>query len=115
MTQRLTLNSGKVELAIIKGEEFYAGSMWGETHPYPVAGRLTGTALTTLRSLVKQDAVKYTVYSYYTPIAWFAHDKWYLVVDKFSATSTRHQNIARHALVLVPSIIEIGDSTYQHA
>lgn len=40
----------------------------------------------------------YTVYSYGTPIAWFAGTRWTVVTDKYSVTTSRHQNAVTRAL-----------------
>lgn len=110
--QRLTLKGGKVQLAIIKGEEFTAGNMGGALDKYPLWGRLEGEALRTLVSRrFRPSPVRYVVYSYWTPIAWFADDTWYVVEDKFSVTTTRHQNIVREALAMVPRFIALEGNT----
>lgn len=37
----------------------------------------------------------YAVYSYATPIAWYAHGTWTVPDVKYSPTTTRHQHAAR--------------------
>jgi hypothetical protein len=39
----------------------------------------------------------YAVYSYATPIAWYAHGSWVVPQVKYSATTSRHQSIVRRA------------------
>lgn len=48
----------------------------------------------------KQDlnSVMYWVYSYSTPIAWYTPDGWYMVEQKFSPTTSKHQNYVRRAI-----------------
>jgi hypothetical protein len=40
----------------------------------------------------------YWVYSYNTPIAWHTADGWYVVEQKFSVTTSKHQNYVRRAI-----------------
>jgi hypothetical protein len=42
--------------------------------------------------------VDYVVYSYGTPIAWHTIDGWYVVEQKFSVTTSKHQNYVRRAI-----------------
>lgn len=44
------------------------------------------------------NAVMYWVYSYSTPIAWYTKDGWYVVAQKFSSTTSKHQNYVRRAI-----------------
>lgn len=45
------------------------------------------------------NSVIYWVYSYSTPIAWYTLEGWYLVEQKFSSTTSRHQARVRRAIV----------------
>ena len=50
---------------------------------------------------IKQDEtrINYAVYSYGTPIAWHTDaEGWYVVSQKFSVTTSKHQNITRRAI-----------------
>ena len=40
----------------------------------------------------------YVVYSYGTPIAWRGLEGWYVVSQKFSQTTSKHQNLTRRAI-----------------
>jgi len=40
----------------------------------------------------------YWVYSYSTPIAWYTSEGWYVVEQKFSVTTSKHQNYVRRAM-----------------
>jgi len=45
------------------------------------------------------DGTHYWVYSYSTPIAWFHSVKgWYIVGQKFSQTTSKHQNAVKRAV-----------------
>jgi hypothetical protein len=48
----------------------------------------------------KTDEIKidYAVYSYGTPIAWHTSEGWYVVEQKFSVTTSKHQNYVRRAI-----------------
>ena len=48
----------------------------------------------------KQDEtrVDFVCYSYGTPIAWHTLDGWYVVAQKFSVTTSKHQNYVRRAI-----------------
>ena len=49
---------------------------------------------------LKQDEtrIEYAVYSYGTPIAWHTSQGWYIVSQKFSQTTSKHQNAVRRAV-----------------
>jgi hypothetical protein len=42
--------------------------------------------------------VDYVVYSYGTPIAWHTSEGWYVVAQKFSVTTSKHQTYVRRAI-----------------
>lgn len=42
----------------------------------------------------------YAVYSYVTPIAWYAHGVWTVPNVRYSQTTSRHQNVVRKAVGL---------------
>ena len=45
------------------------------------------------------NSVTYWVYSYSTPIAWYTEGNgWYVVEQKFSVTTSKHQNYVRRAI-----------------
>lgn len=60
------------------------------------SGRLYGEALEAFYN--SSNNRYYTVYSYGTPIAWFAGTRWTVVTNKFSVTTSRHQNAVIRAL-----------------
>jgi len=45
-----------------------------------------------------ETQVDYVVYSYGTPIAWHTAEGWYVVKQKFSVTTSKHQNYVRRAI-----------------
>lgn len=46
-----------------------------------------------------ETRVDYVVYSYGTPIAWHTEaDGWYVVEQKFSVTTSKHQNYVRRGI-----------------
>jgi surface antigen len=46
-----------------------------------------------------ESQVSYVVYSYGTPIAWYTEGNgWYVVEQKFSVTTSKHQNYVRRAI-----------------
>ena len=46
----------------------------------------------------EETSVNYIVYSYDTPIAWHSAKGWYIVAQKFSVTTSKHQNYVRRAI-----------------
>jgi hypothetical protein len=44
------------------------------------------------------ETFDYVVFSYDTPIAWHSADGWYVVEQKFSMTTSKHQGIVRRAI-----------------
>lgn len=72
------------------------GSLSGTTDPHPVPGYLQDGE----RYRYNKDypSIDYVVVSYNTPIAWHTPDGWYVVKQKFSSTTSRHQNVVRMSL-----------------
>jgi hypothetical protein len=61
--------------------------------------QLRGGALAAYQALLADGRIRYTVYSYATPIAWVDADGKATVPDAYySRTTSRHQGIAREAL-----------------
>jgi hypothetical protein len=76
-------------------QEFRASALEGRA--YGVGnGRLNEEE--TARYNQDLNAVMYWVYSYSTPIAWYTKDGWYCVAQKFSVTTSKHQNYVRRAI-----------------
>lgn len=100
MTKKLNSRSREVAEAIaarmpfetygaLRGESVNGLSVWD-------AGRLSGPDLDAFRS--DPQAITYVVYSYATPIAWYSHNAWHRVAQKFSMTTSHHQG----KLYLIP-------------
>jgi hypothetical protein len=77
-----------------------SGSMTGRTGGGLAADhQLRGEALDAYQAAQAGGAIRYTVYSYSTPIAWVTADDTTVPEIYYSQTTTRHQNIARAALL----------------
>lgn len=77
-------------------QEFRASALEGRV--YGVGnGRLN--AEETARYNQDLNTVSFWVYSYSTPIAWYSYATgWYVVEQKFSVTTSKHQNYVRRAI-----------------
>ena len=54
------------------------------------------------------DGEMYFVKSYGVPIAWYTHNSgWVVISQKFSKTTSRHQNIVRDAVVTFTDFAEV--------
>jgi hypothetical protein len=83
---------------IASRQEFKASALSGKYESVrPEEGRLD---LEELHKMKQAFAVSggYVVYSYGTPIAWRTADGWYVVEQKFSVTTSKHQNYVRRAV-----------------
>jgi hypothetical protein len=84
--------------AICEGKAFRASTMKG----FPVSDSkalLIGQLPTEYAAQYQENEVDYAVYSFHTPIAWRTTDgQWTVPDEKYSLTSTNHQNIVRQAL-----------------
>lgn len=49
-----------------------------------------------------RDRMDYVVVSYATPIAWATPEGWYVVGERFSVTTSRHQSQVRRGLAGIP-------------
>ena len=77
-------------------KEFKASALTGTLRPMGT-GRLDSPYLETFKAdLIAMD---YLVYSYGTPIAWHTPNfGWFVVSQKFSSTTSKHQNRVRQAV-----------------
>lgn len=64
----------------------------GRTNTY---GRLNAEEVANYERV--KDSIDYVVMSYRTPIAWHSVEGWYIVAQKFSVTTSKHQGIVRRA------------------
>jgi hypothetical protein len=76
-------------------QEFKASALSGSRYSLG-AGRLSGAELQKFYDEV--NFIEYAVYSYGTPIAWHTLGGWYVVEQKFSVTTSKHQNLVRRAV-----------------
>jgi len=88
-----------VRLNVFKRRSFTHASVRGQEYAdgaYVDAGKLAFDDLDQFKE--DQPFVSYVVFSYQTPIAWYRDDRgWHFVEQKFSQTTTRHQNLVRQA------------------
>jgi hypothetical protein len=61
-------------------------------------GRLNQLEGDKLLSTADTGTIDYVVFSYDTPIAWHSAEGWYVVEQKFSVTTSKHQNLVRRAV-----------------
>jgi hypothetical protein len=91
------INQREAVYAINRTEEFRANSLSGQNYYYQGTGQLYGESLELFHNGAKK--IVYAVFSYVTPIAWKYEDgTWYIVPEKFSVTTSRHQSRVRQAL-----------------
>jgi hypothetical protein len=85
---------------IATGQEFKASALSGvnaNTSGIQGAyGRLDPEEFARFKAVESQ--VDYAVYSYGTPIAWRTASGWYVVEQKFSVTTSKHQTYVRRAI-----------------
>lgn len=77
-------------------QEFKASALMG-VYAHTGTGRLDNEE-TALYNEAVNKGVDYMVYSYGTPIAWHTPEGWYVVEQKFSVTTSKHQNYVRRAI-----------------
>jgi len=80
-------------------QEFKASALSGKIEEYtPHSGRLDNEEIPKLIEAFNEFSV-YVIYSYGTPIAWHTEGNgWYVVAQKFSVTTSKHQNYVRRAI-----------------
>ena len=93
------LNQRDAEHYIAERREFTASALRGyHTNYTPQAGRLNAEEYAKLIDASANGKFVYVVYSYGTPIAWRTNEAWYVVEQKFSVTTSKHQNLTRRAI-----------------
>lgn len=94
------INQRDAEHYISTRQEFKASALSGEYKNYcSDIGRLNDTDSLELGRVMSETGGAYIVRSYGTPIAWFTLlEGWYLVSQKFSVTTSKHQNATRRAI-----------------
>lgn len=77
-------------------QEFRASALEGLDGRTNTYGRLDAEEVARYESV--KDSIDYVVMSYRTPIAWHSAEGWYVVAQKFSVTTSKHQNYVRRAI-----------------
>jgi len=88
------MNQTQARDAILARVNFTASALSGAAGKRYETGRLNIDE----RATYAAADIDYTVLSYGTPIAWHTADGWYIVGQKFSQTTSRHQSQVRRAL-----------------
>ena len=78
--------------------EFKASALWGDFAKYtPRQGEMNAEEYAKFTAKFEEGA--YVVWSYSTPIALCTEEgEWYVVEQKFSVTTSKHQNYVRRAI-----------------
>lgn len=95
------LNQKDAEHYIATRKQFTASALRGSSCKgwVPEAGRLNAEEYAKLDQTVRYGSEwVYVVWSYDTPIAWFDEEGWYVVSQKFSVTTSKHQNLIKRAI-----------------
>lgn len=82
-------------------QAFKASALSGSSYKdyYVSEGRLNREEYAILEQAVRGSEWVYVVFSYGTPIAWHIDGgDWYVVEQKFSVTTSKHQNYVRRAI-----------------
>ena len=88
------MNQTQARDAILARVPFTASALSGNEGKRYETGRLSGDDY----QAYLRSNIDYTVLSYGTPIAWHTVDGWYIVSQKFSRTTSKHQSNVRYAL-----------------
>ena len=91
------LNQKDAIYYIATRQEFKASALSGSTYSQG-CGRLNLKELDKFVNELTTDKIAYFVYSYGTPIAWYTAEGWYLVDQKFTTTTSKHQNYVCQAI-----------------
>jgi hypothetical protein len=90
------VNQRDAEYYITNRLDFRASALEGldgRTNSY---GRLDSEEVAQYEKV--KESIDYVVLSYRTPIAWHSAEGWYVVAQKFSVTTSKHQNLVRRAV-----------------
>lgn len=83
-------------------QEFKASALEGwqgtASKESALSGRGRLDSIETLKLQSVADMIDYVVFSYDTPIAWHTSEGWYVVEQKFSVTTSKHQTFTRRAI-----------------
>ncbi len=78
-------------------QQFKASALTGTTYSQG-CGRLNIEELEKFINELTTDKINFFVYSYGTPIAWHTAEGWYAVSQKFTPTTSKHQNLTKQAI-----------------
>ena len=92
------LNQKDAEHYIATRQQFTASALSGGYKVYFDTGRLNDEEIALLKEVIEAEGGAYLVYSYGTPIAYHTARGWYVVSQKFSVTTSKHQNLTRRAI-----------------
>lgn len=96
------INQRDAEYYISTRQDFRASALegWQGTASKDSARTSTGrlNAEESAKLINAAQIMDYVVFSYDTPIAWHTFAGWYIVEQKFSVTTSKHQNLVRRAV-----------------
>jgi hypothetical protein len=95
------INQRDAEHYIATRQAFKASALSGSSFKQytPDSGRLNPEEFALLKQATAGTEWVYVVFSYGTPIAWHIDGgDWYVVEQKFSVTTSKHQNATRRAI-----------------
>lgn len=95
------INQRDAEHYISTRQAFKASALSGSSFKQytPSEGRLNREEYALLEQATQGTEWVYVVFSYGTPIAWHIDGgEWYVVDQKFSVTTSKHQNATRRAI-----------------
>jgi hypothetical protein len=90
------INQRDSEYYITNRLDFRASALEGLDGRTNTYGRLDAEEVANYERV--KDSIDYVVMSYRTPIAWHSAEGWYVVAQKFSVTTSKHQNLVRRAI-----------------
>lgn len=89
------VNQRDAEYYVTNRLDFRASALEGLDGRTNTYGRLDAEEVAQYEQV--KESIDYVVLSYRTPIAWHSAEGWYLVKQKFSVTTSKHQGIVRRA------------------
>ena len=90
------INQRDAEYYVINRLDFRASALEGLDGRTNTYGRLDAEEVAHYEKV--KESIDYVVLSYRTPIAWHSSEGWYVVAQKFSVTTSKHQGIVRRAV-----------------
>lgn len=91
-----SMNQKQAIEAIANREDFFASALTGHEGRSNSYGWLNPEEIEKYESV--RDSIDYVVMSYRTPIAWHSAEGWYVTSQKFSTTTSKHQNYVRRSV-----------------